>query len=214
MYPVKGDCVDSIMAEFQIFLRDCLQIPDGEILREQVETVRRFRGTRFSRSRHEIMAIFSDAETRDFVLSHAKNLAGNANAGIRIDVPQHLIGIKRTFDEYGYILKGELGVGFKRNVRFDDTNETLVMDIYYPQDKKWDRISHSQAVDGVEFKKRSGFDRSNDEDQVQPQPMQIAQNQMPSTSQQTPAPILRASNLTTGNGRNTTPAPGVWSGTM
>ena len=70
------------------------------------------------------------------------------------------------------------------------------MDIYYPQDKKWDRISHSQAVDGVEFKKRSGFDRSNDEHQVQPQPMQIAQNQMPSTSQQTPAPILRASNLT------------------
>ena len=153
MYPVKGDSPGAIMAELQTFLLTQLQIPRGEIERSNIEVVRRFRGIRNSRARHEIIVVFSDPEIRDFVLSHAKNLAGKPDMGVRIDVPQHLLGIKKVLDEYGFVLKTEIGPNFKRNVRYDDTNETLAMDVFYPDTKKWERITYLQATEGLSVKK-------------------------------------------------------------
>ena len=155
LYPIQGANINEIMASFQIFLWDQLQIPEGEIQREQVEMVRRFSGTRNSRARYEVIALFTDNETRDFVLSHARNLAGKNDIGVRIDVPPHLLGVKRTFDEYGYLLKTEIGPEFKRNIRYEDGSETLIMDTYYPDIKKWERVTYEQAVEGLEYMKKN-----------------------------------------------------------
>ena len=99
--------------------------------------------------------VFSDSDTRDFVLSHARNLAGKSDMGVRIDVPPQLLGVKRALYEYGYILKNEIGIGFKRNVRYEDAEQTLVTDVFYPSDKKWERINFIQAKAGIEYKNRS-----------------------------------------------------------
>ena len=155
IFPVKGDGLDQILPELQRFCCNSLLIPRGEIQRDQIELVRRFRGTKLSRGRHEIIVLFSDNDTRDYVLSHARNLASKLDHGVRIDVPPHLQGIKRTLDEYGYMLKNDVGDGFKRNVRYEDSSESLVMDVFYPDAKNWERISYSQALDGLAESKRN-----------------------------------------------------------
>ena len=155
LYPVQGDTPDQIIANLQKFLLESMLVPAGEIQRAHIECVRRFRGSRTSRERQEITVVFADNDTRDFVLSHARNLAGKPNMGVRIDVPHHLLSIKRTFDEYGFILKSEIGGEFKRNVRYDDAIEGLTMDVFYPDTKKWERITHREALEGLAHVKQS-----------------------------------------------------------
>ena len=42
-----------------------------------------------------------------------------------------------------------MGPQFKRNIRYDDANRTLVMDIKYPgEDSKWERLTYDEAVHG------------------------------------------------------------------
>ena len=154
LYPVAGETADVMFANLQTFLGVDLLIPRGQVTREQIECVRRFRATRNSRNKQEAAVVFTENETRDFVLSHARNLAGKPSMGVRIDVPPHLQGVKRSLDEYGFMLKGEIGINFRRNIKYDDTKETLVMDAYYPDVKKWERITHEEALEGLEHKKR------------------------------------------------------------
>ena len=147
--PIVGGTEDEIIGSLQEFLGKYLLIPGGEVRRNQIELVRRYRGTRLAREKKEAIVVFCDNETRDFVLSHARNLVGQKDIGVRIDVPAHLLGIKRTFDDYAFVLKGEIGVGFKRNVRYEDLGETLVMDVFYPDSRRWERLSYQQALDGI-----------------------------------------------------------------
>ena len=67
---------------------------------------------------------------------------------MRIDVPTTLLNAKREFDQYGYTLRNELGADFKRNLRYDDANRTLVLDVKYPGTTKWERITYEQAKRG------------------------------------------------------------------
>ena len=61
-----------------------------------------------------------------------------------------LLNMKKAFDKYVYILKQELGTGLKRNIRYDDANRCLVMDIKYPGAKdEWERITFAQAEHGI-----------------------------------------------------------------
>ena len=149
LYPIKGENLDAMLADLQRYCSKALQIPSGDIQRNQIELVRRFRGTKTARDRKEVIVLFTDNETRDYVQSHARNLAGMSDHGVRIDVPSHLMNVKRALDKYGFILKGELGVGFKRNVKFEDSEETLIMDVCYPGEEKWERITYEMAVEGI-----------------------------------------------------------------
>ena len=46
-----------------------------------------------------------------------------------------------------------MGNTLKRNVRYDDADRTLVMDVCYPGAQKWERISYAQAIHGIEMSK-------------------------------------------------------------
>ena len=65
--------------------------------------------------------------------------------GVRIDVPSHLQGVKRVLDEYGYVLKKEIGQEFKRNIKFDDMKRTLYMDICPHDENEWLRVDYDLA---------------------------------------------------------------------
>ena len=159
-YPIPGETNDEMLKALQVFLTKGMKIPKEELKRSDIALTRRVRTTRNARARKELLVLFTDQEIRDFVLSHARNLSGHIDsnkkptAGVRIEVPTHLLNVKRSFDEYGYMLKMELGNSFKRNVRYDDTNRTLVMDVKYPgEGNKWDRITYEQARRGISVAK-------------------------------------------------------------
>ena len=72
------------------------------------------------------------------MLSYARNLGdchdadNKPTAGLRLQVPAHLGGIHRTLLQYGHAMKERYGDGFKRNIRYEDGELTLVIDIFIP----------------------------------------------------------------------------------
>ena len=187
-YPIEGETTEAMMMALQKFITNDMQIPKGEVKRSQIELVRRVRSTRNARARNELLVLFSDTESRDFVLSHAKNLAdhkdtaGKPTAGVRIEVPNALLNTKRDFEQYGYALRNELGSDFKRNIRYDDANRTLVMDVKYPGNVKWERITFDQAQRGNRIAKLTPNAISAAPPRLRQQPAPCTPAQRPSAS--------------------------------
>ena len=95
--------------------------------------------------------MFDSPSTRDFVFSHSKNLTKVSNGGqrmhgLRLDYPATLSSDYRSLDAYGAKIRMEVGAGFKRNIRYNDDDLGLVMDINFPQNpQKWIRVSSKIA---------------------------------------------------------------------
>ena len=82
---------------------------------------------------HEVLVVFVDLEVRDIVTSYARNLAGRTapdgspTAGLRLDVPVHLMGIFRLLENHGKALRDRYGPDFRRPIRFDDSARSLFL---------------------------------------------------------------------------------------
>ena len=89
---------------------------------------------------------------RDRIASYARNLSpfssgGKPTAGLRLDVPTHLKGVYKALMQYGYALKVKHGDGLKRNVRFDDMEQTMCMDVKFPKESKWVTLDFDMAME-------------------------------------------------------------------
>ena len=159
--PIKGEVRDEMIKSLQTFLFDLMLIPPEDISQENIIDIRRVRLTRNAKTMLECTVVFSSVEVRDFVAAHAKNLASirvtgsepTPSVSVRMDVPQHLRGIKRELDEYGFLLKTETKnlsgkSELKRSVKYDDAERTLHMDVLYPGKTKWAKITYEQAREG------------------------------------------------------------------
>ena len=59
---------------------------------------------------------------------------------MRLDYPAHLGSDYRALDAYGARLRTRIGQGFRRNLRFNDDDMGLYMDVYLPKQKQWVRV--------------------------------------------------------------------------
>ena len=115
-----------------------MRIPSGEIGRNDVVNIRRMKSGRGRQPEGEVLVVFSDVDTRDRICSYARNLgqfvdsSGKPTAGVRMYVPTHLGGVHKTPLQYGHNLKQKHGQDFKRNIRFEDAELTLAIDIKLP----------------------------------------------------------------------------------
>ena len=67
---------------------------------------------------------------------------------MKLDYPDFLGGIFRDLEWYGAFLRREHGPGTRRNIRFDEENVSLYMDILLPgENKNWLRVSPKMARD-------------------------------------------------------------------
>ena len=91
----------------------------------------------------EVLVRFSSVNSRDYVMSHASNLGtwvGDDNmptAGARLEIPAHLLTDFNDLLGYGRMLRIKHGEGFKRQVKFDDKNKALYMDVRLPSAEEW-----------------------------------------------------------------------------
>ena len=107
-------------------------------------------------AKSEVLVVFADIEARDLVASYARNLApfvdetNKPTAGLRPDIPSHLGGVHRTLLQYGYAMKWRYGDKFRRNIRFEDGDLTLVIDVCIPDGiqpgKEWTTVNYEHAV--------------------------------------------------------------------
>ena len=145
-----------MLQSVRLFLLNKLEVPAADISPDQIEDIRRQRLAKNSKVKLEVMVVFKNVDTRDFIASHSRNLAGfqdasgNPTATVRMEVPMHLRGVKKELEEYGYLLKYETGMqkDFKRSIKFNDAEQTLYMDVLYPGEKRWAKITYEQARDG------------------------------------------------------------------
>ena len=114
-------------------------VEPGEFSMDSVTSVRKVKSFGASIVKNECLVMFESVERRDFVYSHARNLAdqplvgGKREANLRIQVPAHLLECFRTLDKHGHVLKMKYeknGMRIKRHVRYDDEAESLYI-VYY-----------------------------------------------------------------------------------
>ena len=111
----------------------------------------------------EALITFKDIAERDFYFSKAKNLApyrdekGLPTAGIRMDVPPFLLPTFKLLSDHGYDIRSANGPETRRYVKFDEDNQSLLLEVKLPGQSKWTRIRPSQARSWSEEKDKKDY---------------------------------------------------------
>ena len=79
-----------------------------------------------SKIKEEVIVGFSSAEVRDIVRRAARELAGDLQSGIRLEIPQFLQPNLKALESVSYVLRRK-HPGMKHNVKFDDEKMDLVL---------------------------------------------------------------------------------------
>ena len=167
------------------FLRDKLSVDAatiedlGEVtFKKQAITKKQ----RDSNIRNEYCVTFENKRIRDDIKANAANLANHRDtAGMRLAVPDHLQKEFKLLMSLSYDLK-QKHADLKRNIKFDETNLSLFMDVQFKRDGPWRRIRPEQAKDAATRKMSKQTDtqdldpaelrdllgRSEDEDEEDP----------------------------------------------
>ena len=143
MWPISGDNNDEMTSAVNDFIKSALKIPEFESRGLIIERVRRMRTSPRSTSFLEVCVTFSSMDDRDFVASKAINLAPHVNekgqplAGIRMDVPPHLMATNNDLKNYAFQARKTHGKGTKTHIKFDDNKLDLYLEIRLPQSENW-----------------------------------------------------------------------------
>lgn len=69
-----------------------------------------------------------------------------ARAGLRLEIPDYLCGVFRVLERHAHQLK-EKHAYFKRSIKYDDINLSLVLDYCCREGGNWQRISYNEAAE-------------------------------------------------------------------
>ena len=99
-----------------------------------------------SKVNHKVIAVFGSIEIRDAVRRAARELAGAADAGIRLEISLYSQPSLKALEAVSYGLK-QKNPGVKRSIKFNDQEMDLVLDFNVDPDgvEVWRRVSASQA---------------------------------------------------------------------
>ena len=153
LWPVNGATEELIVTETLRFIRQKLMVDKADCRDVDVIRARRTRQPRRSPTQYEVAVVFLDKHVRDVVASHGKNLAGftdengSSTAGVRLEYPGYLGREFRDLDWYGREMRQRHGKGTRRNIKFNDDDNTLYLDICLPGEDFWHRIPHTEARD-------------------------------------------------------------------
>ena len=108
-----------------------------------------------SRITSEFVVEFGEVDSRDAIKSYSSGLAAaQGRAGLRLDVPPCLKGSFKILNEHGLSIMKIYGREVKRNIRFDDRNEDLMMDIKLPTSPNWHNITIEQAREAKKMREQ------------------------------------------------------------
>lgn len=156
IWPIK--CRDNdLWGSVGDFFFNVLLIPKSNLNQTSVESIRRIgAGKRRNPSKihDEVLVTFCDCTTRDMIFSYASNLArykdNHDRPGIRLDIPDQLKGTFSDLERYGAGLRKKLGPELKRNIKFEDGNKSMYIDVLFPGDTTWTKIPHTLAKEQLD----------------------------------------------------------------
>ena len=108
------------------------------------------------RNKDEICVYFETKQIRDHVKSKGPNLANYRDeAGMRLQIPDHLQKDFKALMSVAYDLK-KTNPDLRRNIKFDEENFGLYMDVCMKKDGDWKRIRPAHAYRVLEGKREEG----------------------------------------------------------
>ena len=141
LWPIK----DGKKKNLEAFLTENLRLDDS-FVREELGTVilARTKEPR-NKNKEEYIVTFESKQIRDAVKAAAPNLANHRDtAGMRLQIPSHLQNDFHALMNLSYDLK-KRHPGLKRNVKFDEEDFGLFMDLKMNDDADWRRVKPEQA---------------------------------------------------------------------
>ena len=126
------------------FLEIVLEIPTTTVKSLNIESIDKLEQGRRSKIRNEIRVVFSTSRERDLVQSFAANLAKvQGQVGISMELPEHLKGLFKLFEVHEANLRQRFP-GLKRSIKYDDSTQSLCMDVKLAEKAKWHRVGEAE----------------------------------------------------------------------
>ena len=144
IWPVTDSSSGGLEAGVRDFLRDRLLVSESRLPSIKF-TVQPIESRRDSAIKDQVVVTFDDSRTRDEVKSKTTNLRGSdKGVGCQLEPPDHLRGQYAAFQNLAFCLKKK-NPELKRNIKFDDRELSLIMDI--KTDEGWKTIEYQAARD-------------------------------------------------------------------
>ena len=153
LWPIKGGKMEGLTE----FLKENLHMDDS-FVKDELGSVQLTR-TKEPRNKNkdEYVVTFESKHIRDAVKAAAPNLANyRETAGMRLQIPAHLQRDFQALMNLSYDLK-KRHPGLKRNVKFDEDDCGLFMDIKTSEDSSWRRVKPEQAKAANKKRGRDGL---------------------------------------------------------
>ena len=164
LWPVVGGNREGLEA----YLKDKLRM-DASFIEEDLGPVKisRPRDVRNKdKIKDEYVVEFENKHVRDVIKASAANLANfRESAGMRLDLPDHLQRDFTSLMNLSYDLKRK-HAGLRRNVKFDEQDKGLFMDLKLDEESDWRRIKPAQAEAAGRRRKKNGGARGMDEEEL------------------------------------------------
>ena len=148
VWPIEVEGPGEAKAEQAVrkFFNRAMAVPVQVASSVLIDNIRPADQARNSKITKEYVVAFADVEARDAIKSYASGLAAmKGEAGLRLDIPPCLKGSFKILNEHGLSMVRIYGKEVKRNIRFDDRNSDLMMDIKLPTSSTWHNITIEQA---------------------------------------------------------------------
>ena len=151
LWPLIPSSGGSLEAAFDEFLRTALCMSKQDLEQVILEDIYKVRSSPRSRQHDEVCAVFRDQETRELLLSYARNLStyvdsnGDPTAGLRLEIPSHLMMTHRLLTMYGYNLRNRHGKETRRIIKFDLIEQSLYLAYKLPGSELWHEITPAMA---------------------------------------------------------------------
>ena len=140
-------------------MSEYLEVEGQAVNRIGIESVTTTQLLPRSKIKDEVLVHFFNAEERDLVYSHAKNLAKHqGKAGIRLEIPQHLKPEFKLLENHGNNIRTMYGPAVKRSIRFDDAECSLVLNMKLSPDDPWVSVSVEQARETKRMRTQASVD--------------------------------------------------------
>ena len=111
----------------KIFLQDRLRLSSATLAKMGDISIKKVFAAPSAKIQDEVIALFESQEICDTVRRVAKELAGEKDAGIRLEIPRYLQSSLKSLEAVSFALKKK-NPEMKRNIKFDDDYMDLVLD--------------------------------------------------------------------------------------
>ena len=152
VWPVKKHKDQSLEEAIREFFVNKMAVPVDTAKEVEIESVRPADQAKNSKIIAEVNVTFLEVEARDIIKSYANGLAtSKGEAGLRLDC---LKGSFKILNDHGLAMIRVYGRQVKRNIKFDDSNEDLMMDLKLPTTSNWYNITIEQTKEARKARER------------------------------------------------------------